>query len=153
MRRSCPLEAFTGGNGEGVLRCGGSRSKPAGARRCGAESPFNELWDAWQRTAKDEGDDVSEVIFILCFNIISFGCSSQLLYNDLLDTVNYSASKQKLISLLIILIRLMDEQILRLQGKLLKKTIITCHYLSLQIRIITTLCNQINKFNTVQPNK
>lgn len=96
---------------------------------------------------------MSEVIFILCFNIVSFGCSSQLLYNDLLDTVNYSASKQKLISLLIILIRLMDEQILRLQGKLLKKTIITCHYLSLQIRIITTLCNQINKFNTVQPNK
>lgn len=66
-----------------------------------------------------------KVSFILCFNIISFGCSFQLLYNDLLGTVNYSALKQKLISLLIIWIRLMDEYILRLQGKLLEKKLLS----------------------------
>lgn len=49
---------------------------------------------------------------ILCLNMTSFGCLSQLLYYDLLDTVNYSALKQKCILLLIIEIRLMDEYLM-----------------------------------------
>lgn len=54
---------------------------------------------------------MSTVMFILCFNVVSFGCLSPLLYNDLLDTVNYSALKQKLISPSIIRIRLMNEYV------------------------------------------
>lgn len=88
---------------------------------------------------------MSKVIFILCFNIVSFGCLSQLLYNDLLDTVNYSALKQKLISLLIIWIRLMDEY-LELAGQAVKKK--KKYY---QLPLLIT-ANQ-NHHNTVQPNK
>lgn len=40
--------------------------------------------------------------FILCLNMISLGYLSQHLYCDLLDTVDYSGLKQKLILLLII---------------------------------------------------
>lgn len=59
--------------------------------------------------AEDEVEKVSKVAFLLCFNSVSLGCLSQLIYNDLLDTINYSALKQKLILLLIIQIKLMDE--------------------------------------------
>lgn len=59
--------------------------------------------------AEDKVEKVSKVAFLLCFNNVSLGCLSQLIYNDLLDTINYSALKQKLILLLIIQIKLMDE--------------------------------------------
>lgn len=91
---------------------------------------------------------VSAVIFILSFNIVTSGCLSQLLYNDLLDTVNYSALKQKLIWLLIIWLTLRDEYLetARQAVKKQQQQTTSCHYLSLQIRIITTLNNEINNF-------
>lgn len=99
-----------------------------------------------QALARDEAAEVSKVIFIVCLNILSLGCLSQLLNNDLLDNVNYSALKQKLILFLITWIRLMDEYLeIARQAVKKKTTIISCHYLSLQIRIITTLCHQINR--------
>lgn len=88
---------------------------------------------------------VSTVIFILSFNIVTSGCLSQLLYNDLLDTVNYSALKQKLIWLLIIWIRLRDEY-LETARQAVKKT--TTNY---QLSLLIT-ANQ-DYYNTVQPNK
>lgn len=51
---------------------------------------------------KEDGEDDAEGYHILCLNMISFRFLSQLLYYDLLDTVNYSALKQKLILFLII---------------------------------------------------
>lgn len=97
--------------------------------------------------AKDEVE-VSKAIFTVCFNIVTFGCLSQLPHNDLLDTVNYSALKQKLILLLIMWIRLMDEylEIAREAVKKTKQNTTSCHYLSLQIGVITILCSQINNF-------
>lgn len=90
---------------------------------------------------------VSTVIFILSFNIVTSGCLSQLLYNDLLDTVNYSALKQKLIWLLIIWLSLRDEYLeTARQAVQQQQQTTSCHYLSLQIRIIITLYNQINNF-------
>lgn len=87
---------------------------------------------------------MSKVMFILCFNVVSFGCLSQLLYNGLLDTINYSALKHKLISPLIIRIRLMNEYVeIARQAAKKKKPVISCHYLLLQIRIISMLCNLI----------
>lgn len=71
--------------------------------------------------------------------LLSLGCLSQRLNNDLLETVNYSALKQKLIPFLIIWIRLMDEYLKIARQAVKTKTIISSHYLSLQIRIITTL--------------
>lgn len=71
--------------------------------------------------------------------LLSLECLSQLLNNDLLETVNYSALKQKLISFLIIWIRLMDEYLKIARQAVKTKIIISSHYLSLQIRIITTL--------------
>lgn len=90
---------------------------------------------------------VSTVIFILSFNILTSGCLPQLLYNDLLDTVNYSALKQKLIWLLIIWLSLKDEYLeTARQAVQQQQQTTSCHYLSLQIRIIITLYNQINNF-------
>lgn len=40
--------------------------------------------------------------FILSLNMLSLRCLSQPLYDDLLESVNYSALKQKLILVLII---------------------------------------------------
>lgn len=51
---------------------------------------------------EDDAEGVTKGYHILCLNMISFRFLSQLLYYDLLDTVNYSALKQKLILFLII---------------------------------------------------
>lgn len=87
---------------------------------------------------------VSSVIFTLSFNIVTSGCLSQLLDNDLLDTVNYSALKQKLIWLLIIWLRLRDAY-LETARQAVKKT--TNYQLSLLIT-----ANQ-DHYNTEQRNK
>lgn len=67
--------------------------------------------------------------FQLWFNILSFGCLSQLLYYDLLDNVDYLTLKRKLISLLIIWIRLMDEHLVVARQAVKKKS----YYLPLLI--------------------
>lgn len=64
---------------------------------------------------------VSKVILILWLNITSFGCLYQLLYYDLLGTVNYSALKQKPTLLLITQIELMDEYVVIARQAVKKK--------------------------------
>lgn len=75
--------------------------------------------------AEDEVEEVSKIIFLLCFNIVSLRCLSQLIYNDLLDIINYSALKQKLILLLIIRIKLMDEYLEMARQAVKKKTLLS----------------------------
>lgn len=98
-----------------------------------------------QALARDEAAEVSKVIFIVCLNILSLGCLSQLLNNDLLDNVNYSALKQKLILFLITWIRLMDEYLEIARQAVKKKT----NYYQLPLLITA---NQ-DYHNTMPPNK
>lgn len=51
---------------------------------------------------EDEAEGLSKIILYCALIWLSSRCLSQLLYYDLLGTVNYSALKQKLILLLII---------------------------------------------------